>query len=158
MLISGRSNMDKIALICSSGGHLFQLFRLRDSFEKYPRFWVTFLTEDAQVLLKNEKVYCAYSPTNRNVINFIRNFFLALKIVRKERPTVMISTGAGVAVPFFYLGRMLGIKTIYLESLARIDDLSLSGKMVYHFADHFLVQWEDLARRYKKAVYAGKVI
>ena len=150
--------MNKIAIICSSGGHLFQLFRLREAFQDYPRFWVTFLTEDAQVLLKDEKLYCAYSPTNRNAVNFFRNLFLALKLIWKERPTVMISTGAGVAVPFFYLGRLMGIKTIFLETLARIDDLSLSGKLIYPVADHFLVQWADLARRYRKAVYAGKVI
>jgi len=150
--------MNKIALICSSGGHLFELLRLRECFSDQPHFWVTFLTEDAQILLQDQRVYWAYYPTNRSLTKFAKNLFLAGKILRRERPTHIITTGAGVAVPFIYLARLFGAKTIYLESLARIDGLSLSGKLVYFFVDHFLVQWEELARRYRRAVYGGRVI
>lgn len=151
--------MDKqIALVCSSGGHLFELWRLKDCFERLPHFWVTFPTEDARVLLKDEPVYWAFSPTNRNIKNFVKNLFLAARILKRRKPTHVITTGAGVAVPFIYVAKLLGVKTIYLESLARIENLSLSGKLVYFLADHFLVQWEQLARRYRKAVYGGRVV
>ncbi len=150
--------MNKIALICSSGGHLFELLRLRECFSDQPHFWVTFLTEDAQILLQDQRVYWAYYPTNRSLTKFAKNLLLAAKILSRERPTHIITTGAGVAVPFIYLAKFFGAKTIYLESLARIDGLSLSGKLVYFFVDHFLVQWEELGRRYRRAVYGGRVI
>jgi UDP-N-acetylglucosamine:LPS N-acetylglucosamine transferase len=110
------------------------------------------------VLLNEEIFYHGYFPTNRNVINFIRNFFLAIKVILKERPTVLISTGAGICVPFFILGKLFSIKTIYIESMARICGLSLSGKLVYLFSDIFIVQWPQLAASYKKAVYKGQII
>ncbi len=150
--------MNKIALICSSGGHLFELWRLKECIEQHPHFWVTFLSEDAQVLLKDEQVYWAFSPTNRSIKNFVKNLFLAGRILRQEKPTHIITTGAGVAVPFIYVAKFLGVRTIYLESLARIENLSLSGKLVYFFADHFLVQWEQLAHKYRRAVYGGRVV
>lgn len=150
--------MNKIALICSSGGHLFELLRLREAFVTEERFWVTFPTEDARVLLEEERVFWAFYPTNRSLGKFFRNLFLAGKILKRERPTHIVTTGAGVAVPFIYLAKFFRVKTVYLESLARIEDLSLSGKLVYFFADHFLVQWEELARRYRRAVYGGRVI
>ena len=90
------NNPGKIALVCSSGGHLFQLFRLRDCFKAHPRFWVTFPTEDAKILLESEQVYWAFYPTNRSLKNFIKNLFLAAKIIAREKPTHLVSTGAGV--------------------------------------------------------------
>lgn len=150
--------MNKIALVCSSGGHLLELLQLRECFEQHPHFWVTFFTEDAQVLLKDELAYWAYSPTNRSLNKFVKNIFLAWKILKLERPTHIITTGAGVAVPFFFLAKLFSVKTIYLESLARLENLSLSGRLVYFLADHFLVQWEELARRYRRAIYGGRVV
>jgi len=152
------NNPVKIVLVCSSGGHLFQLFRLQDCFKDHPRFWVTFPTDDAKMILKSEKIYWAFYPTNRNLKNFIKNLFLAAKIIVREKPTYLVSTGAGVGVSFIYMARLLGVKTIYIESMTRIEDLSLSGRLVYFIAHHFLVQWEDLPKKYKRAVYAGRVI
>lgn len=148
----------KVGLICSSGGHFFQLYLLREYWEEFDRFWVTFLGSDTKNLLEGEKTYWAYSPTNRNIKNFFRNLYLAINIIRKEKPDVIISTGAGVAVPFLCLGRLLGKKTIYIESLTRIRDISLSGKLVYPVVDTLLVQWEELGKKYKKAKFVGQVI
>ena len=129
---------------------MFQLYRLKSWWSKYDRFFVTFKKKDAISMLKGEKVYWAYFPTTRSVKNFIRNSFLALKILYKNKPDIIISTGAGVAVPFFYIGKLLGSKLIFIESVGRADSPSLTGRLVYPIADKFLLPWKELKRFYPK--------
>ena len=148
----------KLCLVCSSGGHLFELYALKPFWSRFERFWVTFAKEDAHYLIREEKVYWAYHPTNRNIKNFLKNFYLAFQILRRENPEVIISTGAGVGVPFLYVGKLLGKKVIYIESMTRINELSLSGKLVYLVVNYLFVQWPDLAQRLKKAEFRGQVI
>ena len=148
----------KIALVCSSGGHLFELLSLRPFWQEHDRFWVTFPGEDTRFYLQNESVHWAYQPTNRNLRNFVRNFVLALKVLRREKPDLILSTGAGVSVPFIYAGRLHGIPCLYLESLARVSTLSLSAKLVYPFVNALLVQWPELAERYRRAQFKGQVV
>ncbi len=150
--------MAKLALVASSGGHLFQLSSLKQFWEEKDHFWVSFQTEDAKYLLKDEKVYWAHFPTNRNFKNLIRNLFLAFKTIIKEKPDAIISTGAGIAVPFIIIGKLFMIKTIYLESITRSEELSLSGRLVYPFVDKLLVQWPQLAEKYKKPEFHGRII
>jgi beta-1,4-N-acetylglucosaminyltransferase len=119
---------------------------------------VSFPTEDAKYLLNNEKVTWANYPTNRNLKNFVKNTFLAFSILKREKPNVIISTGAGLAVPFIIIGRIMGIKTIYLESITRCEELSLSGRLSYSFASLLLVQWPELAEKYKKTLYKGRIM
>jgi len=148
----------KICLVCSSGGHLLELLSLKDFWSSYSRFWVTFEKDDVAFLLKTEVVYFAYHPTIRNIKNFIKNMLLAFKILKKESPQCVISTGAGVGVPFIYLAKLFKIKTIYIESMTRVEKLSLTGRLVYRVSDHFLVQWPELAHKYKRATYQGQII
>lgn len=147
----------KICLVCSSGGHLAHLNLLKPFWEKEDRFWVTFDKEDGRSLLKNEKMYSCYFPTNRNIKNLIKNTALAWKILRKENPDLIISSGAAVAVPFFYLGKILGKKLIYIEVVDRLDSPTLTGKLVYPITDKFIVQWESLKKVYPKAINLGKI-
>ncbi|MDK2836726.1 MAG: hypothetical protein PWP21_1503 [Thermosediminibacterales bacterium] len=147
--------MAKIMLVTSSGGHLFHLYQLKKWWEKYDRCWVTFQKVDALSLLKGEKVYFGYFPTNRNIKNLIRNTFLAFKILRKEKPDLIISTGAGLAVPFFWVGKLFfGAKLVFIEVIDRIEIPTLTGKLVYPITDEFLLQWEEQKKSYPK----GKVI
>ena len=148
----------KIALVCSTGGHLFQLYSLKDYWKQFDRFWMTFNREDSKYLLKDEQVYWAYAPTSRNAINFIKNLFLSIKIIFQEKPDLIISTGSGVAVPLIYCAKIFGIKTIHIESLTRIKELSLTGKLLHNVVDEHFVQWEELAKKYKKAKFVGQVI
>jgi UDP-N-acetylglucosamine:LPS N-acetylglucosamine transferase len=147
----------KLALVCSSGGHLLQLYSLQDFWQNYERVWISFKKEDAVSVLKNEKKYWAYHPTNRNIINFFKNLFLALQIIINEKPSHLVSSGAGVAVPFFYLAKMLGIKTIFIESITFVEKPSLTFRLVYPIANIRLVQWPELAKKYPKAIYKGQV-
>ena len=148
----------KLCLVCSSGGHLFQMTCLEPFWSGKRRFWVSFPTEDAKFLLADENVYWAHYPTNRSLKNLIKNLILAFKIISKEKPSVVVTTGAGVGVPFIVLGRIMGAKTVYVESITRNKELSLSGKLVYRIVHKFLVQWPGLAERYSKAEYRGRVI
>ena len=148
----------KFCLVASAGGHLLQLVSLKRVWEEEEWFWVTFPKMDAESLLKGERVFWAHHPTNRNLKNLFKNAWLAWRVLRQERPDAIISTGAGVAVPFLWVGRFLGIKTIYVESITFIENLSLTGRLVYPFVDHFFVQWPDLTSRYAKANYKGQVI
>ena len=147
----------KICLVGSSGGHLTHLYMLKPVWENRERFWVTFDKEDAQSLLKGEKVYPCYYPTNRNIKNLFRNTVVAWKTLRKEKPELIISSGAAVAVPFFYLGKLFGAKLIYIEVFDRIDKPTLTGRLVYPIADRFIVQWEEQKQVYQKAVNLGSI-
>ena len=148
----------KLCLVGSSGGHLLQMHVLKDWWKNHDRFWVTFGKDDARSLLEGEPVYWAHFPTNRNIPNLLRNLVLAWKVLRKERPDVIFSTGAGVAVPFFWLGRLFGCKLVYLEVFDRIDSPTLTGKLVYPFTDKFLVQWEEQKAFYPRAEYWGQAL
>lgn len=147
----------KVCLVGSSGGHLTHLFMLKPFWEKRERFWVTFDKEDARSLLENEKMYPCYFPTNRNIKNLIRNAFVAWKVLKKEKPDLIISSGAAVSVPFFYLGKLFGAKLIYIEVFDRIDKSTLSGKLVYPIVDKFIVQWEEQLEVYPKAINLGSI-
>jgi beta-1,4-N-acetylglucosaminyltransferase len=134
-----------LLIVCSSGGHLLQMHSLREAWEPFARVWVTFDKSDARSLLRDERVVHAYGPTNRNVPNLLRNLRLALRILRRERPSVILTTGAGVAVPFAWVGRLLGIPTVYVESVTRIEGLSLSARMIAPVASSVYAQWPELA-------------
>lgn len=147
----------KICLVGSSGGHLTHLMMLEPFWRSEERFWVTFDKLDANSALKGEKVYHCFFPTNRNIWNLIRNTFLAVKILHRERPDLIISSGAAVAVPFFYIGKLRGAKTVYIEVFDRIDKSTITGKMVYPVTDKFIVQWEEMKKVYKKAINLGSI-
>lgn len=147
----------KVCLVGSSGGHLTHLYMLKPFWKDKDRFWVTFDKEDARSILAGEKVYHCYYPTNRNLKNLFRNTFLALKVLRKERPDLLISSGEAAAVPFFYIAKLMGKKLIYIEVYDRIDKPTLTGRLVYPIVDCFIVQWEEQKQVYKKAVNLGSI-
>ena len=147
----------KICLVGSSGGHLTHLYMLKPVWEKHERVWVTFDKEDARSLLANEKMYPCYYPSNRSLKALIKNTAIAWKVIRRERPDIIISSGAAVAVPFFYLGKLFKAKCIYIEVFDRIDKPTLTGKMVYPIADSFIVEWEEMKKVYPKAVNLGSI-
>lgn len=147
----------KVCLVGSSGGHLTHLYMLQPFWKDKEHFWVTFDKEDARSVLEGEKIYPCHFPTNRNIKNLIRNTVVAWKVLRKERPDFIISSGAAVAVPFFYLGKLMKAKLIYIEVIDRIDKPTMTGKMVYPIVDRFIVQWEEQKGVYPKAINLGSI-
>ena len=147
----------KICLASSAGGHLTELSFTEPLYEKYDHFFVTFKRPNSINLAKKEKVYFIVDP-KRNPIKLIKNIIQSLNIILKEKPNVVISTGAGVAVPVCYFGKLLGSKIIFIESFCRTDNPSFSGKIVYPISDLFIVQWKKLLEFYPNAVYGGLLI
>lgn len=147
----------KVCLVGSSGGHLTHLYMLKPFWENKDRFWVTFDKEDARSLLEDETVYPCYYPTNRSLKALFINTKLAIKVLKKEKPDLIVSSGAAVAVPFFYIGKLFGAKTIYIEVFDRIDHSTITGKMVYPVTDRFIVQWEEMKKIYPKAINLGSI-
>jgi UDP-N-acetylglucosamine:LPS N-acetylglucosamine transferase len=148
----------KIAFVCSSGGHLFQLYRLREWWEKHDRIWVTFELPDAVSLLADEQVAWAHHPTTRNVPNLVRNLRLAVRVLRDYRPDVVVSSGAGVAFPFFLVARTLGCRTAYVEVYDRIDSPTLTGRLCHPLSDVFALQWEEQKRFYPRGELIGRLL
>lgn len=142
----------------SSGGHLAQLLVLASLWDVTERHWVTFQTTDAESILTGERVDWAFFPTTRNVLNLARNTLLAWKVLRRQRPDVVLSTGAGVALPFFVLARAMGVPTVYVEVYDRIDSATLTGRLCRPFSSLFLVQWEEQRAFYRGAVVIGGLL
>ena len=148
----------KVLLVCSPGGHLGQLYRLRSWWEGHERTWVTFRHPQAESLLRGERLVPAFAPTTRNVPNALRNLRLAISVIRAERPDVLISNGAGVAFPFFIVARLLRVRTVYLEVYDRIWSPTLTGRLCYPLTDLFLLQWPEQARNYPRGTVIGALL
>jgi UDP-N-acetylglucosamine:LPS N-acetylglucosamine transferase len=147
-----------VLLVCSSGGHLAQLLDVATLWPARRRTWVTFDTTDATSLLASEDVVWAHHPTTRNVGNLLRNLGLAVKEVRRRRPTVVVSTGAAVAFPFFVVARALGIATVYIEVFDRLDGPTLTGRLCRPLSTIFCVQWPEQQAFYKDSVIIGALL
>ena len=100
----------KVCLVGASGGHLTHLYMLKSFWENKERFWVTFNKDDARSLLKDEKMYCVYYPSNRSIKALFINTIRAIKILHKERPDLIVSSGVAPAIPFFCIGKLMGMK------------------------------------------------
>lgn len=149
----------KLIFAASSGGHLEQLLMLKPLMEKYDSVFVTEKTEYSVGNL-GVKTYFL-SQINRKELLFlpklIGNTFRSLGIIIKERPKVMITTGVLAIVPMALLVKLFGGKLIYIESFAKVTSKTLSGKLLYKFADRFYVQWEEMLKLYPKAIYKGGI-
>lgn len=148
----------KIGLVTSRGGHLFQLYSLKDWWKRYDRFWVTDQGQDTRYLLKNEKVYYGFFPEHRNPVNALKNFFLGIKIILKERPNLLVSTGAGIAPPMFLAAKIFGCRLVFIDSYTFVKYPSLSARLVAPLVDKLLVQHRKAKRFFKKAEYWGRVV
>jgi hypothetical protein len=147
---------ERILLVASPGGHLLQMLALEPSWGGLQRKWATLRRPDAIDLLADEDVVFAHGPTERNIPNLLRNLWFAWRTIRAYRPNVILSTGAALAVPFFIVGRLHGVRLVYVESLTRVNKLALSGRLVYPLADTFFVQWR-MPKPPRRAIYAGSV-
>jgi beta-1,4-N-acetylglucosaminyltransferase len=147
----------EILLVCSPGGHLMQMMALRPAWENMQRTWVTLDAPDTRALLGSEAHIFAHGPTNRSIRNLIRNTLLALRVIRRERPGAILSTGAALTVPFFIVGKLYGARLVYVESLTRTRGPSLSGRLAYPLSDDFFVQWSE-ARTSPRMRFAGRLL
>ena len=148
----------RVLLVGSSGGHLAQLLALRSWWSERERVWVTFATPDARSQLVDEEVAWAHHPTTRNILNLLRNFWLAIRMIPRVRPDVVVSTGAGVALPFFVVARLRRIPTVYVEVVDRIDTKTLTARLCRPVTSLFCVQWDEQLRLYPHARVIGPLL
>lgn len=149
----------KLCFASSSGGHYEQLMMLKPLMEKYESFIVT---EKTGYIVDNstQKIYYL-SQTNREekgcIFRLIVNSFKSLRILIKEQPDVIICTGVLAMIPLCLLCKMFRKKLIYIESFAKVTSPTLSGKLLYKYADQFYVQWPQMKEIYPDAIYLGGI-
>ena len=148
----------RVCLVGSSGGHLTHLLALEPWWRERQRSWVTFRKPDAVSRLRGERVYWCYQPTNRNATNLIRNTLLAFRVLRRERPQLVVSSGAGVAVAFAYVAWLLRIKFVFIEVVDRVSSATLTGRLVRPVADLIIVQWPEQQRLYPGSKVVGRLL
>lgn len=151
--------MKKICFIASTGGHFEQLMMLEPLIEKYDSFIVTEKTSYS-VIKKNKKLYYLIQ-VNRNeklaIIKMIINILRSIKIFIEEKPDIVITTGVLSTIPMCLIAKIFRRKIIYIESFAKINSPTLTGKLIYKFADQFYVQWREMLEIYPKAIYKGGI-
>lgn len=148
----------ELLLVCSAGGHLQQLLLLREAWQDRSRLWVTDAAADTLSMLSAEPAVFGDPPSSRSPLALLRNSVLAIRLLRRYRPAVVLSTGAAIAVPFLWLGRLFGAEAIYVESITRIESASAALRLVRPVASRVYVQWPELAGQLPAARYEGTVL
>jgi UDP-N-acetylglucosamine:LPS N-acetylglucosamine transferase len=148
----------KICLAASAGGHLTQLRKVVGGWDGHSTFWITTADVVGGVRAGMGRVYVVGECNREHPLRVLGVLARCIGILVRERPDVVISTGAAPGCLACFLGRLLGAKVVWLDSITNVDCLSLSGRLIRPFADLFLVQWPDLARRYRGTECVGAVM
>lgn len=151
--------MKKICFIASTGGHFEQLMMLKPLMDKYDSFIVTEKT--GYSVIKDDRRIYYLNQVNRHektfIFKMIVNLFISFKIFIIEKPDLVISTGALATIPMCLLSKVFRKKVIFIESFAKVTSPTLTGKLVYKFADQFYVQWEQMKEHYPDAICKGGI-
>jgi beta-1,4-N-acetylglucosaminyltransferase len=154
---SGKRKL-KIALVCSHGGHLAETEALWPAFAEHECFLVSYRCERTEKFDLVTRKYLLHN-IGASPWRMANAFIKAILILWQEQPDVVLSTGSEIAIPFLWIGGLLGIRTVYVESWCRIHTRSGTGPLVYPVADLFLVQWPALLEKYgPKARYEGGLV
>jgi len=148
----------RICLVASAGGHLTQLLKLAVSWSGHDCFYVVTSPLVRKELERNGRVYVVGECNRLHPFRVLMVFFRCIRILLRERPHVVISTGAAAGCIECFLSKLIGAKVIWVDSITNVEKLSLSGRMVRHIADMFFVQWPSLTKNYSNTEYAGSVI
>lgn len=148
----------RICLAASAGGHLSQLLKLSESWQKYEVFYVSTLESVTQKLQKLGRFYITGECNREHPFLATLVFKNCIKIILKEKPDVIISTGAAPSCILCLMGKLFGAKIVWIDSIANVERLSLSGRIIRPFANLILTQWPEVAKKYKRVEYAGTLI
>jgi hypothetical protein len=154
--LQSRGIRPKLLAVSSGGGHWVQLLRIRHAFEGCD---VTFVTvhESYRAQVPNHKFYLVNDANRWNKIALLKAARRLAWIIWQEKPDIVVSTGAAPGYFALRLGRLMGARTIWLDSIANVEELSMSGHRIGHCADLWLTQWPHLARP-EGPHYAGSVL
>jgi len=160
--------LKKIAVVLGRGGHTAQTFSLVDSLgEEFEYIYIIGLL-DRLTPMKihiNGKILRVFTPRLlpqdsrlMSVIRTVLTLFLSFVYLVIYRPDMIISCGTGMTVPIFYSARALGIPTVFIESMSRVDSLSTTGRLLLGRVSLFMVQWKKLAEKVPGVVYGGQLL
>lgn len=146
----------RICVVSSGGGHLTEVMTLCNALEGFDIFYVINLRVDLPDNIKNRSIYITHSERDWKLLV---NIFESYKILSRERPDVILSTGAGPAVPMALVGRYLfNCKIIYIETITSVTRPSLTGRIMYFLAHNFYYQWESLRKFFPKGQHRGTLL
>jgi UDP-N-acetylglucosamine:LPS N-acetylglucosamine transferase len=148
----------RICLAASAGGHISQLLKLAESWNGHRTFCVTTTKVVEEQIRKYGSVYVVGECNHQHPLKVIATLGRCLKAVVREKPDVVISTGAAAGCIMCFLGKLLGAKVVWIDSITNVNRISLSGRLVRPIADLFLVQWPHLAQQNGDIEFAGTVI
>ena len=158
--------MGTLLLTLGEGGHTSEILILADLLgDEYEYAYLVVETDELSVqrirrpgpLYRVPRLREKVHSLPRELWRFLRCAWRSWQALRETRPQALISSGPGMAVPACLLARLMGVPVIYVETGSRVRKLSLSGRLVYPLADLFFVQWPELAKRYPRAIYAGRL-
>lgn len=142
-----------LCVVCSAGGHLAEAM-LSVEGVRFPTYFVTYRLPHTDDNLKGHKYYYVTNP-HKYLWKYPKNFFQSLRLYLKEKPKFILSTGSGMAIATCLIGKVFGSKIVFVETGARIHTPSMTGRLLYRFADLFIVQWKPLLKHFPKAEYGG---
>ena len=149
----------RVLYVCSAGGHITEIMQIK----KNIGYESILLSEKSKGNISDSFSHVYFVPYDRggsilfSLLCFAYNSVLSAFLLILYRPKYIISTGSHVSVPICIMAKIFSITTIHIESLARVHDLSKSGKMIYRYTDYFFVQWPELLSKYPKAHYVGRL-
>ena len=152
---TGIGSRRAVCLVSSCGGHLTEALALQPAYSPFPHFFVVNQPLTLQKGMEGKTYVIRHSE--RDWLFFV-NLWEAWRILKRERPAVILSTGAGPAVPFALVGKLLGIRNVFVECSTQIARPSLTGRIMYHLADRFYYQWEGLKAYYPNGIYGGVLL
>jgi len=146
----------KICIVSSCGGHLTEVRCLLPAYGDLDHFYVL---NDKAILPADMQDRTYFVSHSERDLKFLLNLGEAARILWRERPTVILSTGAGIAVPFALIGRIFfRIPVVFVETLTRVDRPSLTGRIMYRLANRFFYQWETLRSYFPAAEHGGPLV
>ncbi|RME44908.1 MAG: hypothetical protein D6796_11150 [Caldilineae bacterium] len=156
----------RLLVVLGEGGHTKEMITLVDMLSApYEYGYVVVRGDEVSEakIRRPGKIYHITRPRYKRLrfwidsINTLRCAVEAFRILREFRPVAVVSAGPSVAVPVSLVAKWMGISVIFVETGSRITSLSMTGRILYRFADLFFVQWPELAERFPKAIYAGRL-
>jgi UDP-N-acetylglucosamine:LPS N-acetylglucosamine transferase len=146
----------KVCIVSSSGGHLTEVKSFYNIYKKYDYHYVLNYKVDLSKDMIGRTNFITHSERD---LKLLINFLEAFKIIKKNKPDVILSTGAGPVVPFAIIGKLFyGCKVVFIETITAVEKPSLTGKIMYLLSDHFYYQWPSLKKYFPKGVYGGPLI
>lgn len=146
-----------ILAVASGGGHWTQLLRLRPAFEGYDVCYVTTM-RDSDAMVSGEKLRVVRDASRKDAFGVVVLVFQLLWLIIRQNPEIIISTGAAPGLVALHIGKLLGARTIWIDSIANVEKLSMSGMLAKRCADLWLTQWPHLVPKYSGLSYMGDIL